>query len=1032
MLHLIKKLSLTALMLAFVLTSFVYANCENPKNLQTIISGNQITFSWSGTQDHDIYAILLWDNNKQQNSNAFTSIGSSFSTTSIQNGNYKWRIKAICNLTDTSEWVWGNDFIFAGQCPPPSTANAGLDKLNLSGTNVSLSANNPAIGTGTWSIVSGIGGNINSPYSNISNFEGIAGNTYTLRWTVSNTCGSNYDDVIISFQEACPQVPPINIGPDLSVRSTATILAPKPSGMITTHYWEVKKDGMFIQNSSSNPLILHGTIGDYYQVTCYVTNGCSTSSDDINIVFCPDQVNAGVNQIVCGSTTSLSAIGVGSWTILSGDGGSLGDPTSASSTFTGTIGTEYALQWGGTDNCGSNYDTVLVTFNSPPIQPEVSGKGCLPTGEYMLSGKVNPGEIGTWSVTQGDGGIFSNIHDPESAFIAQANQTYIVRWTVSNDCGSAYKELTNIKKKKINNPHLNSNLEYGTVTDIDCNEYPTIQIGSQTWMAENLRTSRLNDNSYSIPYAAFSEINSENLAVAYHAIYGTQILNYWSDTAYGMLYNWGAARNPKLCPKGWRVPSQEDFLFIQNLAETLKSTSGWDIADPRVNNESGFSAIPSGRRTSNTIGYNGGGTFAYYWTNSIIPTGLNEYSALGQLINSNLSGNPFNGIPTPFNYLLACRCIKDDCKKTPTANAGADKLNIIGTSASLNADNPSYGTGQWTIISGEGGSIRNNFPLNSMNYLDGKAGETYLLQWTVSGACASASDTMMVSFCPSISTADAGTDQLNIIGTSTLLNASSVEHGSGSWSIISGAGGFINSPQNPQSSFIGTEGNTYVLRWTVSTSCTSNYDDVSISFEKFLNPDLNYGTVTDIDGNSYATIQIGNQIWMAENLKTTQYNDGTSIPNITLDSQWAALSTGAWCYYNNDSTKNNPYGKMYNWYSTITGKLCPLGWRIPTQSDFEQLASYLSPGTGGKLKSIAGWMSPNTGADNSTGFAGLPGGTRDANGVFSGLGNLGSWWTNTDLDGVNAWLRQLKYNKDTFSNNGLNHKRAHSCRCIKE
>ncbi|MBL0286085.1 MAG: fibrobacter succinogenes major paralogous domain-containing protein [Bacteroidetes bacterium] len=141
------------------------------------------------------------------------------------------------------------------------------------------------------------------------------------------------------------------------------------------------------------------------------------------------------------------------------------------------------------------------------------------------------------------------------------------------------------------------------------------------------------------------------------------------------------------------------------------------------------------------------------------------------------------------------------------------------------------------------------------------------------------------------------------------------------------------------------------------------------------------GTVTDIDGNVYNTVTIGAQCWMMENLKTTKYNDGTAIPNVTSNTEWGALNTGAWCYYSNDANNNNTYGKLYNWYSVNTGRLAPNGWHVPTDIEWLELRDYLggSQQAGGKMKSISIlWSPPNVGADNSSGFTALPSGFRNS------------------------------------------------------
>ena len=141
--------------------------------------------------------------------------------------------------------------------------------------------------------------------------------------------------------------------------------------------------------------------------------------------------------------------------------------------------------------------------------------------------------------------------------------------------------------------------------------------------------------------------------------------------------------------------------------------------------------------------------------------------------------------------------------------------------------------------------------------------------------------------------------------------------------------------------------------------------------------ELIYGTVTDIDGNVYKTIVIGTQTWMAENLKVTNYNDSNSIPLVMDNSEWVALRKDAFCWYNNsEDTYKKVYGALYNAYTVSEGKLCPAGWHVPSVTEWETLCTYLGGDTvaGGKLKSTIVWNSPNTGADNSSGFTALPGG----------------------------------------------------------
>jgi len=169
--------------------------------------------------------------------------------------------------------------------------------------------------------------------------------------------------------------------------------------------------------------------------------------------------------------------------------------------------------------------------------------------------------------------------------------------------------------------------------------------------------------------------------------------------------------------------------------------------------------------------------------------------------------------------------------------------------------------------------------------------------------------------------------------------------------------------------------------------------------------------ITDIDGNSYKTVRIGTQKWMAENLKVTRFNEGTFISKITDSLQWRVNnSMPAWTYYNNDSTNNSRYGKLYNWFAAskiTTGNknICPTGWHVPSISEWNILKDYLGGGSvaGGKLKEIGtkNWKSPNEGATNTSLFNARPGGFRYENGTFEGVGLNGSWWSTTEGTPVN-------------------------------
>ena len=165
------------------------------------------------------------------------------------------------------------------------------------------------------------------------------------------------------------------------------------------------------------------------------------------------------------------------------------------------------------------------------------------------------------------------------------------------------------------------------------------------------------------------------------------------------------------------------------------------------------------------------------------------------------------------------------------------------------------------------------------------------------------------------------------------------------------------------------------------------------------------GTVTDMEGNIYHTVVIGEQLWMVENLETTTYNDGTPIPELADNSAWIEDSTGAFCWYDNDSaTYRSTYGALYNYIAVNTGKICPRGWHVPTDSEWTQLIDYLGGDSIAcdmlKDASDTNWIysEKDTFTTNETGFTALPGGSRDLKGKYSKIGSIGIWWASTDFD----------------------------------
>jgi uncharacterized protein (TIGR02145 family) len=190
-----------------------------------------------------------------------------------------------------------------------------------------------------------------------------------------------------------------------------------------------------------------------------------------------------------------------------------------------------------------------------------------------------------------------------------------------------------------------------------------------------------------------------------------------------------------------------------------------------------------------------------------------------------------------------------------------------------------------------------------------------------------------------------------------------------------------------------TPGTLYYLRAYATNSAGTAYDEQqSFTTESTTNP----STVTDIEGNVYNTVVIGNQTWMKENLKTTKYRNTTDIPQVTGITEWFLLTTPSYNWYDNDVNNKNTYGALYNWFTIEMGKtpdksICPFGWHVPTDAEWSVLASNLH------------WNNPDSVALDKSGFNAVRAGARSSGGSFYGKGEFGQWWSSTAVAAGGAW-----------------------------
>ncbi len=227
------------------------------------------------------------------------------------------------------------------------------------------------------------------------------------------------------------------------------------------------------------------------------------------------------------------------------------------------------------------------------------------------------------------------------------------------------------------------------------------------------------------------------------------------------------------------------------------------------------------------------------------------------------------------------------------------------------------------------------------------------------------------------------------------------------------------------------------------------------------NPDLTYGKVTDYDGNNYATIEIGEQTWMAENLKVTHYADGSSLPQVADGSEWEGLASSVKAYSWSDTLAGNGdrYGGLYTWAAAVNGAsgsdedpggiqgVCPDGWHMPGDAEWKKLEIFLGMsqdqsdkqdwrGTneGGQIKErgFSHWEAPNLGGDNSSGFTAISGGFRSSKGGFYSLGIEATFWTtDEEVETDKAWYRILNFQKENVYRHYNDKSQGLSVRCVK-
>ena len=500
-----------------------------------------------------------------------------------------------------------------------------------------------------------------------------------------------------------------------------------------------------------------------------------------------------------------------------------------------------------------------------------------------------------------------------------------------------------------------------TIRDLDGNTYKTVKIGKQTWMAENLKTTRYRDGT-TIPLVADDKAWGNRTSPGYSWYKNDTDIN---KNIYGALYNWYTVATGNLCPTGWHVPCDAEWATLEttlggsNIAGGKmkeKNNAHWNASGIGVTNETDFKALPGGYRFSNGT-FSSIGDYGFWWSSTEFRWSLTVYYmeyAWGRYMSYYISDVYRYYFSKKYGFSV--RCLNDTTPSISTTTVTKFTTNsaIVGSNVSSDSNIPVTGKGVYWGTSQNPGVTGKRLQMGS---------------------------------------------------------------GTGSFSID-----LVE--LNPNTTY-------YVCAYATNSIGTAYGEEISFTTSS---PAV---ALKDIEGNVYKTVTIGSQVWMAENLKTTKYNNGISIPQVTDATSWNNLSTAAYCWYNNDAaTYKAAYGALYNWYTVNTGKLCPSGWHVPTDAEWTILTDYLSGArmAGGKLKEAgtAHWISPNTGATNESGFTALPGGLC-VHGTFTGVGDDGGWWSSGEYKADYALGRRMQSVENSVGLRYDDRKQTgFSVRCVKE
>ncbi len=764
----------------------------------------------------------------------------------------------------------------------PTQANAGEDQTVCYNSPLVLQGNAPVLNeTGTWSVSPSTGINFSNINSKNAVVTGMSANTvYTFTWTITNGCGSTNDQVIITANTTVGPIASV-AGPDqcLASGTTTITLAGNDPSPATGLWTQISGTAATITSPGTYNSTVTGLSDGNYQFEWAITrNACTVTRDTVSIsILKPTTTaNAGSDQIICGTTTTLagnvastgSTAGVGTWTVVSGSGGVVfSDVNSPTSTVSNLSSGVYVLRWTITNGtCSSNYDEVKLSVSTPPATAAagndifICGSGTTTT---MAANTPGAGQgTGYWSVISGPNTpTITSLNSATTTITGLTTGTYVFRWTIQN--GPYCTPSTDDVSVQVV-PPANAGADQSSCEATSANLFGNAST-TGTWSQVG-----------TVPNTATLTVTTPSTATASGLIAGTYTFRYSISTP--------------------GCTSSDDMLVI--------------ISTPTVANagvDKDLCGVTSWTMTANTPTSGTG-----QWTRVSGPNTPTISSTSNPTATIGIGATPAQA----GTYMYDWKITNGSCSSTDrvvirisnidaTANAGADQPHVCGSVAYMAASVPINGTGLWSQISGPNTAVFSS-TISYNSKVTGLIAGTYVFRWTISsGACTPVFDEVSITVFDNPTIPTAGSDQSLCGAVSTELAGNTIISGTGTWSKESGPSCTITNVNNPTTTVTSMLPGTYVFRWTALLGTCSLYDEVTV-------------VINENPSTANAGADFSSCLYSPLNLAATAPTVGTGV--------WTQISGGAV----NISTPSSPTTSIigavvgsYGFRWTVSNGICP-------------------------------------------------------------------------------------------------------------